>query len=400
MKNLLCRLYQWVIKLVSYLLPWREPVLLEGDGSVLLLPAALVKDRVHRPLIITGPTLHRLGVTDELFRALTEAKLSPVLFDRVNNDPTIQNVEDAAAVYRQNNCDAIIAFGGGSPMDCAKLCGARIARPDLQIAQMRGMLKVRLALPPLYAVPTTSGTGSEVTIAAVVTSGTHQKFMVGDPVLIPRVAVLDPLLTVGMPAGVTAASGMDALSHAVEAYISRNHAPLTDRQAEDASRLIFAHLTTAWQNGGDLPARSAMQQAAFLAGKAFTRANVGFVHAIAHAVGARYDLAHGYACAVAMPAVLRAYGIAAHHRLAMLADALGLAAGAVDEAAKATAMIHSIAELNRALGLPERFAPLRREDIPELAAQAAREGQPFYPAPVILSDAALREVLTALLPES
>lgn len=400
MKFLFYRIRQSLTFFAQHFLRWKDPRELSGEDCVLQLPALLVANGVTRPLLITGPTLYRLGTPAPLLEALSAAGIHASVFSNVGHDPSMATVEETVLAYHDGQCDSIIAFGGGSPIDCAKLCGARVARPRRNLSQMRGVLRVGRRLPPLYAVPTTSGTGSEVTIAAVVTSGTHQKFMVGDPVLIPRVAVLDPLLTVGMPAAVTAASGMDALSHAVEAYISRNHAPLTDRQAEDASRLIFAHLTTAWQNGGDLTARSAMQQAAFLAGKAFTRANVGFVHAIAHAVGARYDLAHGYACAVAMPAVLRAYGIAAHHRLAMLADALGLAAGAVDEAAKATAMIHSIAELNRALGLPERFAPLRREDIPELAAQAAREGQPFYPAPVILSDAALREVLTALLTEN
>ena len=399
MKILFYRIRQSLTFFAQRFLRWKDPRELSGEGCVLQLPALLVADSVTRPLLITGPTLFRLGAPAPLLEALAAAGIHAVVFSDVGHDPSIATVEETVKAYHDGHCDSIIAFGGGSPIDCAKLCGARIARPRRSLSQMRGVLRVGRRLPPLYAVPTTSGTGSEVTIAAVVTSDIHQKFMVGDPVLIPRVAVLDPLLTVGMPAGVTAASGMDALSHAVEAFISRNHSPITDQQSEEATRLIFANLTTAWHNGGDLAARSAMQQAALLAGKAFTRANVGFVHAIAHAVGARYDLAHGYACAVAMPAVLRAYGSHAHHRLAMLADALGLTAGATDEADKARAMIDAIAELNRALGLPERFAPLRREDIPELAAQAAREGQPFYPAPVLLGASALGDVLTALLPQ-
>jgi alcohol dehydrogenase class IV len=207
------------------------------------------------------------------------------------------------------------------------------------------MFRVRRALPPLYAVPTTAGTGSEATLAAVVTDDRHRKRMVGDLALIPRAAVLDPLLTVGMPPRVTAASGMDALCHAVEAFIGRSNTRTTRQNAIAAVRLIFADLERAYRDGGDLEARFGMQQAAYRAGLAFTRANVGYVHAVAHALGGRYGIAHGACCAVAMPAVLRAYGEKAHVALAALADAAGVTQGsasAQQTSNKAEALIRAI----------------------------------------------------------
>lgn len=397
MKILLYRAYQFLTHLVTMIVPWREPELIEGANSVLKLPAHLVKDGVKRPLLVTGPTLHRLGVTDALVAALTDKGITTTVFDRVANDPTIANVEDAYTCYNENHCDAIIAFGGGSPLDCAKLCGARVARPDHTIAQMKGMLRVRHALPPLYAVPTTSGTGSEVTIAAVVTDDHHRKYAVGDFCLIPRVAVLDPMLTLGMPKGVTAASGMDALCHAVESYIGRSNTAYTTANALKAVRLVFANLEQAYADGSDLPARTAMQQAAYFAGLAFTRAYVGYVHAIAHAIGGRYGIAHGVACAIAMPVVLRAYGKAALPALAELALTAGVATSDQSIPARAEAFIDALESLNARLGLPKGFEQLQSADIPTLASQAAQEGNLAYPTPKILFQPELEQVLYTLI---
>ena len=397
MKTVLYRVSQCFTHLVTLIAPWRIPLTLEGENSVLRLAAQLSHDGIQRPLLITGPTLHRLGAPNGLIQALENVGIPVTVFDRVDNDPTLVNVEDAYACYKENRCDAIIAFGGGSPMDCAKLCGARVANPKRRIPQMRGMLRVRHALPPLYAVPTTSGTGSEVTLAAVVTDENHRKYAVGDFCLIPRVAVLDPLLTLGMPKSVTASSGMDALCHAVEAYIGRSNTSRTRADALEAVRLVFAHLETAFENGADRTARAAMQKAAYLAGLAFTRAYVGYVHAIAHAVGGRYGVAHGEACAIAMPAVLRAYGKAAYPALAELAEAVQVAPALSSPAQKAEAFIAALETLNRRLGFSGGFAQLKREDIPLLASLAAKEGNLAYPTPKILYQPALEQVLEQLL---
>ena len=392
----ICRAYQQIMRAAEAFLPWREPLLLEGEGSVLRLPERLLADGVRKPLLVTGPTLHRLGAADDLCAALERAGITPILFDRVDNDPTIANVEDAYACYRENGCDGIIAFGGGSPMDCAKVCGARVAKPNRTVQQLKGMLKIRRSLPPLYAVPTTAGTGSEVTIAAVVTDEHHRKFAVGDLSLIPRVAVLDPKLTVGMPPRVTAASGMDALSHAVEAYIGHSNTKTTSENAMQAARLIFDNLETAYRDGANRSARKAMQKAAYQAGLAFTRANVGYVHAVAHAIGGRYGIAHGAACAAAMPPVLRAYGRFAWKPLAQLADVMGITDENDSTEQKADRMIRSIEDMNTRLGLPLHYPQIARKDIPVLAAQAAKEGNLFYPAPKILDRSELATILEEL----
>ncbi len=392
----ICRAYQQIMRAAEAFLPWREPLLLEGEGSVLRLPERLLADGVRKPLLVTGPTLHRLGAVDGLCAALERAGIKPILFDRVDNDPTIANVEDAYACYRENGCDGIIAFGGGSPMDCAKVCGARVAKPNRTVQQLKGMLKIRRSLPPLYAVPTTAGTGSEVTIAAVVTDEHHRKFAVGDLSLIPRVAVLDPKLTVGMPPRVTAASGMDALSHAVEAYIGHSNTKTTSENAMQAARLIFDNLETAYRDGANRSARKAMQKAAYQAGLAFTRANVGYVHAVAHAIGGRYGIAHGAACAAAMPPVLRAYGRFAWKPLAQLADVMGITDENDSTEQKADRMIRSIEGMNARLGLPLHYPQIARKDIPVLAAQAAKEGNLFYPAPKILDRSELATILEEL----
>ncbi len=396
MKRIAYRVYQSAMFAASQCLPWPETQVLSGEDCVLRLPQQLRKDGCARPLLMTGPTLHRLGAVKPLQKALADAGYEAPLFYDVQNDPSLANVEAAYTAYRNHGCDSIIAFGGGSPMDCAKLCGARVARPGKSIAQMKGLLHVRHKLPPLYAVPTTAGTGSEVTLAAVVTDEHHHKYMVGDLCMIPRAAVLDPAVTNGMPKGVTAASGMDALSHAVEAYIGRSNTAETRSKAEQATKLIIKHLPVAYRDGENREARAGMQQAAYLAGQAFTRANVGYVHAVAHALGGRYGIAHGTACALAMPVVLHAYGAAAVPALARLADAAGIGREAKTRTDKANAMIEEIEDLNIKLHMPTGFAQIEPEEIPVLAKQAADEGNPRYPVPKIFMAKELETVFIKL----
>ncbi|MDD3213480.1 MAG: iron-containing alcohol dehydrogenase [Eubacteriales bacterium] len=394
MQIAICRAYQFTTRVASALLPWREPEVIRGEGSALRLPGKLSEDGVTHPLIVTGPTLRRLGIIDGLVDELRKKDFQVSVFSDVDNDPTITNVENAYACYRENQCDAIIAFGGGSPMDCAKLCGARVAQPKRSISQMKGVFRVRRALPPLYAVPTTAGTGSEATLAAVVRDERHHKYMVGDLVLIPRAAVLDPTMTYGMPKRVTAASGMDAMTHAVEAYIGHSNTAATRKNAENAVRLVFANLKRAYDDGRDAEARAAMQRAAYDAGLAFTRANVGYVHAVAHAIGGRYGIPHGEACAAALPVVLRAYGKTAYRPLAALWDAAGVSVEAAPTAeGKANALIAAVEALNESLSIPKVFSQIVADDIPLLAAQAAKEGNLFYPAPKVLSEMELKDIL-------
>lgn len=381
-----CRLYQKAFKVTSFFLPWREPEVIKGEGSIGTLPKLIKKMDVTNVLIITDKGIVSIGLMDELIRGLSAKGIEFTIYDKTVPNPTIDNIEEALQLYKENQCQAIIAFGGGSPMDCAKGVGARIARPKKTIAQLKGELKVRKAIPLLIAVPTTAGTGSEATVAAVITDReTKDKFIIIDPVLIPHIAILDPLLTVKLPPSITAATGMDALTHAVEAYIGRSNTKETRQYCREAITLIFENLYTAYSDGADIVARTNMQKASYLAGVAFTRAYVGNVHAIAHTLGGYYSVPHGLANAIIMPYVLEYYGESVHTHLAELADLIGVSDGEDSIKEKANKFILAVKRLNDDMGMPTKISGLIEDDIPVLAERALKEANPLYPVPVIFS---------------
>ena len=372
------RTYQCVFGLGARLLPWRRPETVTGPGSLAHIPALLTKCGTRRPLVAAS----RRQCADPAFQQMLSRLEGYALFSDIQPNPPVSAVEAAAALYRREGCDSLVAVGGGSPMDTAKAAAALLARPDRTLSQLAGLLKVRRPIPPFIAVPTTAGTGSETTIAAVVTGADHHKYAVSDLCLIPRCAVLDPLLTVSLPPRTTAETGMDALTHAVEAYLSRFYPTRqTDRLAEEAVVTIFRTLEHACAHGDDVDARQALLTASYQAGAAFTRASVGNVHAIAHTLGGLYGVGHGLANAVLLPVVLRDYGPAAYRKLARLAELVGLPGGTDGE--KADAFIDAILAMNARLGIPTGFSCIREEDLPQMAAWAAKEANPTYPVPVI-----------------
>lgn len=372
------RTYQCVFGLGARLLPWRRPETVTGPGSLARIPALLTKCGTRRPLVAAS----RRQCADPAFQQMLSRLEGYALFSDIQPNPPVSAVEAAAALYRREGCDSLVAVGGGSPMDTAKAAAALLVRPDRTLSQLAGLLKVRRPIPPFIAVPTTAGTGSETTIAAVVTGADHHKYAVSDLCLIPRCAVLDPLLTVSLPPRTTAETGMDALTHAVEAYLSRFYPTRqTDRLAEEAVVTIFRTLEHACAHGDDVDARQALLTASYQAGAAFTRASVGNVHAIAHTLGGLYGVGHGLANAVLLPVVLRDYGPAAHRKLARLAELVGLPGGTDGE--KADAFIDAILAMNARLGIPTGFSCIREEDLPQMAAWAAKEANPTYPVPVI-----------------
>lgn len=372
------RTYQCVFGLGARLLPWRRPETVTGPGSLARIPALLTKCGTRRPLVAAS----RRQCADPAFQQMLSRLEGYALFSDIQPNPPVSAVEAAAALYRREGCDSLVAVGGGSPMDTAKAAAALLARPDRTLSQLAGLLKVRRPIPPFIAVPTTAGTGSETTIAAVVTGADHHKYAVSDLCLIPRCAVLDPLLTVSLPSRTTAETGMDALTHAVEAYLSRFYPTRqTDRLAEEAVVTIFRTLEHACAHGDDVDARQALLTASYQAGAAFTRASVGNVHAIAHTLGGLYGVDHGLANAVLLPVVLRDYGPAAYRKLARLAELVGLPGGTDGE--KADAFIDAILAMNARLGIPTGFSCIREEDLPQMAAWAAKEANPTYPVPVI-----------------
>ena len=376
-----CRAYQGVFRVAVNFLNWKEPELVKGEGSVKKLPQVVKANGHNSVLVVTDKGLMGLHLLDGLFEGLDKAGVKYTVYDGTQPNPTIDNIRK---LYIDNNCSAVIAFGGGSPMDCAKAAAARIARPNKTVQQMRGTLKILKKLPTLYAVPTTAGTGSETTIAAVVSDPrTHEKYALQDPVLRPKYAVLDPELTIGLPPHITSTTGMDALTHAVEAYIGHSNTKGTAEAAEKATRLIFDNILTAYENGKDLKARENMLVASYLAGIAFTRAYVGYVHAIAHNLGGMYGTPHGLANAVILPYVLEYYGSTAAAPLAKLADIAGLETNGMNDAQKAALFIEKIKEFNRKMNIPEHLEILEK-DIPTIAKRALREGNPLYPVPKIM----------------
>lgn len=396
--NAYCRVYQKALYAGTFFLDWTKPEVIKGAGAVKNLPAAVKERGLKKVLIVTDKGLMSLNLLDSLFEELKNASIDYVVFDKVQPNPTIDNIEDAVELYLENSCQGIIAFGGGSPMDCAKACGARIARPDKTVPQMRGVLKVNKKLPPLFAVPTTAGTGSETTIAAVVSNPiTHEKNAINDNHLIPKVAVLDPELTTGLPKHITSTTGMDALTHAVEAYIGKSNTLATKKYAKKATKLIFDNLYTAYENGADLDARMNMLEASFFAGVAFTRAYVGYVHAIAHNLGGHYGIPHGLANAVILPYVLDYYGESIYKKLAQLADVAGLETLGMNKEQKAKLFIATIREMNEKMGIPSKFEQIKEDDIPVIVERALKEANPLYPVPKIMDKADCEAVIRQLM---
>lgn len=393
-----CRAYQGVMRAAVTILDWSEPQLIKGSGAVKELPKKVKELGYNNVLVVTDKGLMSLHLLDGMFEELKNNEIAYVVYDGVQPNPTIDNIEEARALYLGNGCQAIIAFGGGSPMDCAKACGARIARPDKQIPQLRGQLKVLKKIPMLFAVPTTAGTGSETTIAAVVSNPkTHEKNAINDPRLRPKYAVLDPELTVGLPPHITSTTGMDALTHAVEAYIGQSNTPDTEEKAKMATQMIFANLENAYKDGKNIEARENMLLASYYAGVAFTRAYVGYVHAIAHNLGGMYGIPHGLANAVILPYVLDYFGESAYKRLAELAEVAGLDCAGKSDEEKAKMFIAEIRRMNKDMNIPDKFEQIQEKDISTIADRALKEGNPLYPVPKIMDKAECIGIIKQLM---
>ncbi|ACL20214.1 iron-containing alcohol dehydrogenase [Desulfitobacterium hafniense DCB-2] len=397
MNTLYCRLYQRTLQLASYFLPWRKPTLLEGANSLNKLPEVISRKGISKILIVTDQGISSLGLVNSFLQDLDKAGVRYTVYDKTVPNPTLDNIEEALKLYQEQQCEGIVAFGGGSPMDCAKGVGARVANPHKSISQMKGVLKVRRKLPPLFAIPTTAGTGSEATLAAVISDPRNrEKYPVNDTALIPHYAVLDPLLTVGLPKHITSTTGLDALTHAVEAYIGRSNTQETTELSRKAVRLIFDNLYIAYSQGENVKARENMLKASYYAGVAFTRAYVGYIHALAHALGGFYGVPHGLANAVILPCVLEYYGEAVHERLAELADVLEMGSPGDSHEQKATLFIEAIKELSKKMNIPRKIDGILAEDIPLLVEHAWKEATPLYPVPRLLSRNDLNNILNLI----
>ena len=369
------------LKAGTAVLPFRWPKTFEGESPSLELCDYIIGKRHKSVLFVTSKTPVRTGLVQPMIDALEAGGIKVTVHDEVKPDPTIDSIEAAVAELKANDCDAVVTLGGGSCIDAAKVIAAR-GRNKKSIQEMTGMFRVSRGMLPLYAVPTTAGTGSEVTIAAVVTDVENQrKLPVLDPRLMPRAVALDGRLMLGVPPSITAATGMDALTHAVEAFISKNATDKTDKLALEATLLIMENLESVVKDGSDLAARQAMARASNLAGKAFTQAGVGYIHAIAHNFGALYHVPHGRANAIVMPYVLDYSMPNCAKRLARLARECGIGDEIMDADTRAVLFIERIRELNHVFEIPEKLDALRAEDIPRIAKAARQEARFTYAVP-------------------
>lgn len=389
-----CRAYQLCLRAALPLLPYKNPKIIKNVGDI----SCIIKEnKLKRPLIITDANLSKLGAAESLKSCLSKKAISFAYYDRAYSNPTTDLALDAYRFYKDNKCDSLIAFGGGSPMDLAKAVGVLSVKPKKPLYKMAGILKVRRRIPPLIAIPTTAGTGSETTLASVIIdSETRHKFAINDFPLIPKYAVLAPETIHTVPPQIAAETGIDALTHAIEAYIGRSTTKGTRRDAMEAVRLIYENLDNACAHKSK-KSEAAMLYASHLAGRAFTRSYVGYVHAVSHSLSGKYDLPHGRTNATILPIVLRMYGCAVHKKLARLAVCAGVGKKTDSVESLSQAFISSIECMNIRYGIPKKITEIKGEDIGKLAKCAAKEANPLYPVPVLWDAAELEKIYRKLM---
>ncbi len=396
-KKVYYRAFHCVFDVGARCLPWRRPIVTEGAGSLSKVADLFKKEGVRKVMIVTGGTVGRT-IAPIAKKALDEAGIAYQHYMGVKANPTIAVVNEIQKQYLETECEGFLAIGGGSPMDAAKGAAARVVHPDREVGKMAGLLKVLKKLPPFVAVPTTAGSGSETTIAAVITDQeTHHKYAIMDLCLIPKYAILDSETTRNLPPQTTAETGMDALTHALEAYLCwKYNTRETIRDAEEATVAIFKYLERAYRDGNDMEARQEMLTASYKAGFAFTRAGVGNVHAIAHTLGGLYNTPHGLANAVILPIVLEDYGPVVYDKLARMAEITGVKTHGTNEE-KAKAFIAEINAMNKRMGIPTGFDHIKKEDIPRMVEWALAEANPVYPVPVIYTGKRCTEVINRII---
>jgi alcohol dehydrogenase len=384
--------------LVTRFIPIPQPTLLVGPGSSARLGQAIAGFGHRKILIVTDSIISKLGLLNDLTNALQAGGANFVVFDEITPDAPIPLIQKGIDFYHEQDCDAIVAFGGGSSMDASKAIAVAVSNPK-PLNQLAGYLKGLRAPVKIYAVPTTAGTGSEVTVAAVISDPvTHRKLVIVDPRMVPKMAALDPTLMTGLPPHITAATGIDALTHAIEAFVGNWKTSYSDGMALSAVGLIFENLRTAYTDGKNLEAREKMSLASTYAGFAFTRANVGYVHAIAHQFGGLYHTPHGLANAIMLPFVLKYSHPAIIDRLAQLAVAARLGSASESADALAQKFLDAVDQLNQDLGIPTSLAALKESDIPALAKAACREAHTGYPVPRYMSQEVCEDLIRQALP--
>ncbi|ESL06585.1 alcohol dehydrogenase [Trypanosoma rangeli SC58] len=346
-----------------------------GVGALDEAADKMLKLGFKKPLLVCDVGVEKAGILGTVVEKLEKCQMKPVVFKDVHPNPTAHNVEAGLELLNRNSCDSVISVGGGSPQDCAK--GVALVKANGgSIFDYEGLNKAEKDQFPLVAINTTSGTASEMTRFAVITDEKrHVKMVIVTEKITPLIAVNDALLMVGQPPALTAATGMDALTHAIEAYVSVAASPITDACALQAVKLIKQHLANAVRDGKDLVAREGMCYAEFIAGMAFNGASLGYVHAMAHQLGGFYDLPHGVCNAILLPHVQQYNSDVCAHRLRDVAGQLGVITTGMDDKEAAAAAVNAIRHLSREVKIPPGFKELgmREKDIPALADAALKD---------------------------
>ncbi len=392
---MLKRLVNFSLRMLTRLAPSERPLLFTGADSTLKLASLVRESGWSRPLIVTEKTLLSLGLLDETLEHFKRERCEVTIFDGIIPNPTYEVIEQGIQTCNANGCDSVFVVGGGSAIDAAKVIAACCSNGK-SVEQVVGVLKLSKSPLPFYVVPTTSGTGSEVTNAAVISeTKTHQKKFVVDPQLIPTAAALDPVMSQTLPAHITAATGMDALTHAIEAYTSVNRFSDAERDAKLAVKLLLKHLPEACKNGSNLEAREMVALASFLAGYAFNKSGLGYVHAISHQISAHYNTPHGLANAVILPRVMRFNKSACAERLA---DLERMVSGPSTEAHEqlANRFIERVEALGEEIGIPSGLEDLRADDFDTIAKNALKEAKWFYAVPRTMSRTQCQEILASI----
>ncbi len=396
MKILYFKLRAVLVTFLMRLLPRNPPIVFKGPGSALTLCEQVAVLGYKKVVVVTDDFLGSSGILDGIKAKLTEQQVEFAVFDGVQPDPAFDQVQQGEAVIRAEHAEAIIAVGGGSVLDAAKMMAMLNTNPGA-LESFEGIQKCKRPGLPLFAIPTTAGTGSEITLAAVITDPiSHRKIPIVDSKMIPGYIALDAEIMKGMPPGITAATGMDALTHAVESYLSKASNSSTEEHALAAVRLIFKYQLRAFNEGSDMEARDGMALAAFYAGAAFTKTSVGYVHGIAHQLGRVCGTPHGNANAMVLPEVLAAYGDCVHQRLADIAQVAGVGETGDGPAALAGKLIQAIIDLRSAMGLPLQPRDLKPGDIPGIVDEAIAEAGSLYPVPRYMSEAELTTIVNGL----
>jgi alcohol dehydrogenase len=386
-------LVTWALRL----LPRNFPVVLQGPGSSERLCEHVALLGYTQVVIVTDSFLNDSGILDKVKASLTQNAVSFKIFDGVLPDPSFDQVEQALLVVASENAQAVIAVGGGSVIDAAKMTAMLHANPG-GLSDFKGIQPFKNVGLPLFAIPTTAGTGAEITQTAVITNPvTHSKVPVVDGKMIPGYIALDAQIMCGLPPGITAATGLDALTHAVESFVATSSYHGSEDQARAAVRLIFKYLLRAWKNGDDLEAREGMALAAFYAGSAFSKTSLGYAHGIAHQLGRLCGTPHGNANSMVLPEVLSAYGDCVYPQLAELAVVAGIGKPDAGEKQLALGFIEAIKNLRAQMDMPLQPRDLSMSSVDDVLKEAIKETGDLYPVPRYLSREELRALVVPLV---